>query len=149
MVRNMNLITHWLLREMWEKICSKISKRLRMRTQKNFTEHLKLKMILKNSQKAICNTSVDGKRWNKTSIQWTPGSQVYLSKKKQNFGQNDFWATKKMYKSCIIKKKSGSVTFLLFAEIKLTTWGPLYTCLVLILLFTNHFWPKFILLSLR
>ena len=24
---------------------------------------------------------------NKTSIQWTPGSQVYLSKKKKRFGQ--------------------------------------------------------------
>ena len=26
-------------------------------------------------------------KYNKTSIQWTPGSQVYLSKKKKLFGQ--------------------------------------------------------------
>ena len=29
----------------------------------------------------------DGMDQNKTSTQWTPGSQVYLNKKKKNFGQ--------------------------------------------------------------
>ena len=28
---------------------------------------------------------------NKTSMQWTPGSQVYLNIKKTFYGQNDFW----------------------------------------------------------
>ena len=37
---------------------------------------------------------------NKTSILWTPGSQVYLSKKKKRFGQRK--QIRKMQKSCII-----------------------------------------------
>ena len=37
---------------------------------------------------------------NKTSILWTSGSQVYLSKKKKLFGQQK--KIRKMHKSCII-----------------------------------------------
>ena len=37
---------------------------------------------------------------NKTSILWTPGSQVYLSKKKKLFGQQK--QIREMHKSCII-----------------------------------------------
>ena len=39
-------------------------------------------------------------RNNKTSILWTPGSQVYLSKKKKLFGQQK--QIRNMHKSCII-----------------------------------------------
>ena len=28
---------------------------------------------------------------NKTSIQWTPGSQIYRSNQETIFGKNDFW----------------------------------------------------------
>ena len=41
----------------------------------------------------------------KTSIQWTPGSQVYLNIKKKSFGQKMIFEQKqirKMHKSCII-----------------------------------------------
>ena len=40
------------------------------------------------------------KKINKTSILWTPGNQVYLSKKKKLFGQQK--QIRKMHKSCII-----------------------------------------------
>ena len=41
---------------------------------------------------------------NKTSIQWTPGSQVYLSKKKKKFGQKCF-LTKTSKKNAYIMHK--------------------------------------------
>ena len=44
---------------------------------------------------------------NKTSIQWTPGSQIYLSSKKMFLDKNDFWTEKLknaqiMHNSCLI-----------------------------------------------
>ena len=45
-----------------------------------------------------------GWKQNKTSIQWTPDSQVYLSNKKKNLAKNDFW--KKTLRKFFLKNNS-------------------------------------------
>ena len=81
---------------------------------------------------------------NKTSIQWTPGSQIDRSNQKIIFSKK--WFLKKTIKKPInyawfmhfliffVQKSFLTKNYFLTAEIKLTTRGPLYTCLVFIVM---------------
>ena len=59
---------------------------------------------------------------NKTSIQWTTGSQIYLSSNKMIFGQKNFKNAQIMHNLCLIIL----VTITIFSDLMLITLPKLY-----------------------